>query len=193
MSQPTTTAAPVSYTSCAILASDFSRDTRDQLRRQWTGGKMRHLIAALDGAPVAIIADAQTGFIMGNVRLRLSIMPNEFVTVEQTFPDGTTHPVDYRLWKLGETIIPMTDKHNVKWDALNTYSNEQAEAIRLASAAHGKTAGRSWGRWEAKPTGGNATIVTYSPITTNDHYRDQWGTYWFGRVNVTDRIVYPSC
>lgn len=192
MTQPTITAAPTSHTSCAILASDFSRSTSDQLRRQWTGGKMRHLIDALNGAPVVIIIDEQTGFAMVNVRLRLSMLPNEFVTVESTLPDGTVHQVDYRLWKLGETIIPLTGAlDNVKWNALRAYNDEQDAAIRLASAAHGAPEGRSWGNWAATPTGGKATRVTYTPITTNEHYRDKWGTYWFGRVK--GGVVYPSC
>lgn len=192
MTQPTTTTAPVAYTSCAILASDFSRSTSDQTRHQWTGGKMRHLVNALNGTPVAIIGDNQTGFVLANVRLSVSVTPDEFVTVESLLSDGIVQRVNYRLWKLGETIIPLTGRRdNVKWEALRTYNDEQDEAIRLVSAAHGAPQGRSWGHWAATPTGGGATRVTYTPITTNEHYRAKWGTYWFGRVK--DGVVYPSC
>lgn len=59
----------MSATASTILPEDFSTNTTDSDRYQWTPGKMFHLVAALNGAPVNIVADTMTGFTLLDVTL----------------------------------------------------------------------------------------------------------------------------
>lgn len=142
--------------STAILASDFSRSTKDVLRNQWTAGKLRHLIAALDGQPVAIVTDGMTGSTLVGVTLERLVGKmhgtGHNVVIASTLPDGTVQRTAHRIEALGLAIIPLTPEpgtKGAKWVALDSYREEASAVIRMA-AARGAEAGRelSWGAWE---------------------------------------------
>lgn len=145
----------MTYTT-AILASDFSSRTTDVLRDQWTAGKLRHLIAALDGQPVAIVIDSYTGSTLVGVTLERLVGKmhgsGHNVVIASTLPDGTVQRTAYRTEALGLTIIPLAPEDGTKgakWVALDTYREEASAVIRLANAkmtAAGREGG--WGRWE---------------------------------------------
>jgi len=139
----------------AILASDFSQSTTDTNRHSWTLGKMRHVIAALNGQPVAIICDKQTGFAEVGVRLT-SVFDGgpsrgDRLTVERDDDDGVTRKTTYWLPAIGETIIPLASEVGIsgaKWAATRSYSDECSAAIKLVRDRHPEW---DYGKWEAVP------------------------------------------
>lgn len=133
----------MSHTTAAISASDFSDDITDSHRALWTAGKLRHVIAALDGTPVAVVTNKMTGHAVVGVTLD-GLRQN---------PDGGGHQVlityEYapgestRTWthvlNIGETIIPITGmgahpSPSPRWTALETHRREGYNAIILARA-----------------------------------------------------------
>lgn len=177
----------------AILASDFSHSAADVLHRQWTVGKMAHVIAALDGAPVAITVDSGSGHTLIGVQLVAVFnggpSRGDRVTVKMILSDGTEQTTNYFLPSIGEAIIPLTsDGSKAKWTALDSERAQKSQAIRVAQAEHGDCEGRSWGKWEARPINLNEVQVTYTPHTGNPAFADQWGTRWFGTIR-TDAPV----
>lgn len=161
-------------TSTAIRAQDFSPSTADTLRGKWTAGKLRHLIAALDGAPVAITIDSATGFALVGAKLvglgHLYGHGWPTLTVEHN-----GQRTAYGTCELGDTIIPLEDTgRGAKWDALGSYRQERMAAIASVRAEH-EAQGRTYGRWNAEPCG-TSTLVTYEP------QRADGGTRWSGTV-----------
>jgi hypothetical protein len=173
---------------CAILASDFSPSTTDKLRRNWSVGKMAHVIAALDGAPVAITTDRQTGHTLVGVQLISAFQGGAGrgprVQVRMTHTDGTTQDTNYYLWNVGEAIIPMerAEGSDAKWKALESFRRQCSEAIKAAQEEHGESEGRAWGSWEATPIDATSVGVRYTPSTGNPAFADRWGTRWSGNV-----------
>jgi hypothetical protein len=173
-------------TTCAVKASDFSHRTTDPLRDEWTAGKLRHLIAALDGTPVIVTVDRQTGHTLVGVELvglRASFASsNVEVGVRSQYTDGTSVTCWHLAFSLGSTIIPLGDSQ-AKWNALRSYGDEQSAAIQRAQAEHGEPEGRAWGEWDAT-LGHHHVGVTYTPHTTNPAFADRWGErgYWIYNV-----------
>jgi len=141
-------------TTTAILASDFSASTLDTNRHEWNLGTMRHVIAALNGQPVAIICDKRTGFAEVGVRLTSCFdggpSRGPRVTIERDDEDGVTRSTTYWLPSIGEAIIPVTHDtlRGAKWDALDSYRDESSAAIALVRDRHPEW---SYGKWEARP------------------------------------------
>jgi hypothetical protein len=153
--------------SVAISASDFSDRTTDSDRHCWTLGKFRHLVAALDGAPVAIVTDARTGHTEVGVRLVKCFDggPDRGprLTIERELADGQIQRTNYRVTDIGETIIPLVPGWFAD-AARRTHGRERSEAIRLARAEHGECEGRCWGEWTARVEL-DVVAVTYTPYT----------------------------
>lgn len=173
-------------TTCAVKASDFSHRTTELQRNEWTAGKLRHLIAALDGAPVIVIAEGRTGHTLVGVELvglRASFASsNVEVGIRSQYADNSGGVVWHLAFSLGDTIIPLVD-NQAKWNALRTYGDEQSAAIQRAQAEHGECEGRAWGEWDA--TLGHRHIgVTYTPHTTNPAFADRWGERGYWAYNV---------
>jgi hypothetical protein len=178
-------------TTTAVRAQDFSSDTTDTTRDRWTIGKMRHLVAALDGTPVVITLDRHSGFaVIGAELLGCTEHPlkGAQVRVKSTFDNGETSLTDYRLAEVGDTIIPLDGRvggRGAKWIALESYRAETSAAIAVAQREHGDTEGRSWGRWSATPGYANVA-VSYTPSTGNPAFADRWGTRWYGVVSLSE-------
>jgi len=177
-------------TTCAVKASDFSHRTTDPQRTEWTAGKLRHLIAALDGAPVIVIAESRTGHTLVGVELvglRSSFASsNVEVGIRSQYADGSGSTIWHLAFNLGNTIIPLGDSQ-AKWTALRTYGDEQFVAIQRAQAEHGECEGRAWGEWDAT-LGHHHVNVTYTPHTTNPAFADRWGergSWTYGVANLT--------
>lgn len=170
----------------AITARDFT-PAQDQRHVEWNSGALRHVITALAGKPVMIITDALTGSAMlGAVLVRVQH------SVRSQYDDVV---IDYRgnrtlfkIFKLGETIVPLVDETgtpSAKWNALATYRVEKAKAIEKACAEHGVSEGREWGKWDAKLFTDTAQ-VTYKPSTGNPAFADKAGERGLWEYRITD-------
>lgn len=157
-----------STSTCIIRAQDFSQLTTDDDRNRWTGGKMRHVLAAIGDAPVIITTDNQTGHTMINVRLaglRTGWAGCGYeVGIIDTYEDGPEggRTVWHRLDSIGDTIVPLAGADNAKWTAVRSYRDEASYAVELAQLQHGKPAGREWGNWSSH-VGASEVSVTYTP------------------------------
>lgn len=154
-------------TTTAIRTTDFSETVTDPNRHTWTAGALRHVIAALDGAPVIIVTDDETGHALVNVTLvglGTGWSTGYTVGIKSNYEDGTGSTIWHRLQGLGDTIIPLAQPHgrNAKWVATKSYMDESSFAVELAQAQHGKGEGREWGNWSASP-GYEGVTVTYQP------------------------------
>lgn len=160
-----------SGSTCIIRAQDFSDSLKDDDRNRWTGGKMRHVLAAIGDAPVVITTDKMTGHTMVNVRLaglRTGWAGCGYeVGIVDTYegcPEGG-RTVWHRLDSIGDTIVPLAldgTRTDAKWVATRSFNDEASYAVELAQAQHGKAAGREWGNWKAH-VGYSEVSVTYTP------------------------------
>lgn len=190
MSQPSPIAAPA-VAAAVIQARDLSNAiTTDVLYDRWTAGKLRHLVAALDGAPVAVVTDNRTGHAPINVRLT-------GVVAMRGGGRGLTYEfVDARFgvgvaWdsQVG-VVLPLTaEGANAKWRAVESVRRERSAAIQRAQAEHGDAEGRAWGRWTAEPVGLDEVAVRYEPSTGNPAFADQWGERGSWTYRVADLEV----
>jgi hypothetical protein len=126
---------PVWSSSCVILPSDFSNSFSDPVRDQWNAGKLRHVIAALNGSPVAVVTDNGTGHTEIGVSL-VGFTSNSYVdlvVVERTLSDGKITKTAYNPWKLG-VILPLAEAMGAtgaKWRSLELHRNELSAAVRI--------------------------------------------------------------
>lgn len=162
-----TATVTASGTTCAIRAQDFSQLTTDDDRNRWTGGKMRHVLAALGDAPVVITTDNQTGHTLVNVTLtglRTGWAGCGYeLGIHSEFSDGTGSTLWHRLDSIGDTIIPLTDAgEGAKWRATRSFNDEASYAVELAQAQHGAGNGREWGNWRTS-VGYSEVSVRYTP------------------------------
>ncbi|AXQ65184.1 hypothetical protein SEA_SCHMIDT_64 [Gordonia phage Schmidt] len=161
---------------CAIKATDFQRTKSDPLWGEWTGGAMRHLIAALDGAKVLLTTDKQTGHteLVSLVGLRESTGGHWQVVTRMEFEDGQTRDTAHLLFKLGETIMVMPGEgRNAKWDALKSHMAEGSTAIAAVREmepgqlnADGFYIDPKSGKacnWETMPTARGVLVKAYLP------------------------------
>lgn len=163
-----------------IRARDFAPRTTTPGRDDWTVGKLRHVIAALAGAPVILTVDDQTGHTVIGVTLEGTYGVGSDASVIVNYGTRTTR---HYLFSLGDTIIPLTNPaggSGHKWVALNMYRDEVSAAIRLAQARHGEVEGRAWGAWEGTCTAAGVH-VTYTPSPELTEYaKGKAGTPWSG-------------
>lgn len=159
----------------AIAARDFSQLVTDELRDTWTPGKLRHVIAALDGAPVAIVTDQMTGSTLLGATLD-SIMPTPgfhgYDLVTASHYNGKTYRTRRFMPGIGPVIVPLDPDNGArgaKWRALDSYREEKRAAIDAAreraqaEALLGDAEPREYGKWSAEP-GANGVFVTYEPL-----------------------------
>lgn len=171
----------------AITARDFTPAT-DHRHVAWNAGALRHVIAALNGAPVVITLDVQTGNTMIGavlIGVRHGVRSNHPEVLVRYY---TGQVVAHTIFNLGEVIIPLvdeTDTQGAKWKSLASYRSERAAAITKANAEHGKSEGREWGKWDAKLFVDTAQ-VTYKPHVHNPHYADRTGERGLWEYAVAD-------
>lgn len=142
----------------AITAEDFDY-SHTTVRYDWTVGKMRHVIAALDGAEVTIVVDKHDGY---TVRCRLvdtfedETDDDPQLTVETIPLHGCAERFTYRLLEVG-VIIEMSEEAEAKWVAVDTYRAETERAIEHARRQH-----PDWGPgiWTGVPHD-DCVLVTY--------------------------------
>jgi hypothetical protein len=150
----------------AIKSTDFEYRRADSMFREihhkeWTEGMLRHVIAALDGARVAITTDNQTGHtIIGAKLVGFSSTPNVDRGLLIEYPDG--HRLVVHIFQLGETIIPLEQAglKDAKWTALETYRNERAAAHPLFLAKMNGVKPTGTGTWESRVTR-KGVVVSY--------------------------------
>ncbi len=179
-----------STTSTAILASDFSASTKDFDRDRWTVGKLAVLVEALDGAPVAIICDKQTGFTEVGVTLRAAYRSataaNGRVEVVRPHLVGQEGEVcAYRIDDIGSTIIPLAPTR-AKWDALRLYSAVCSAGIAAARPSI-EAEGCRYGAYTASLIGAREVAVRYTPQRAPEGVSA--GRFTYRHVTVTDEQV----
>jgi hypothetical protein len=167
----------------AISARDFT-PARDERRVEWNTGALRHVVAALAGAPVMIITDAQTGTAMLGAKL-ISVQHSVRSNYDELVVEYLGQRTAFKVFNIGEVIVPLVDEpgRGVKWEALASYRIERSKAIAKACTEHGVVEGREWGKWDAKLFTSTAQ-VTYTPSKENPHYADKTGErgYWEYRI-----------
>jgi hypothetical protein len=179
--------------SCAIAARDFNSNTNDPNRDEWTPGQIRHLIAALNGAPVAITIDKATGHTAIGVRLVEvtgctinSDYPH--VLVEYNEVNGPTSRVYHRLSNVGPFIIPLTDAGSrAKWQALDTWRAETAAAGRIARRFHADDTGDQDvpGTWTVEPGAWYVTVSFRPQLGARTAHGDR-ARFWYRNLKVCD-------
>ena len=154
---PETTGTAQSTSSCVIEFKDF-----DHTAQVWARGYLEHIIKLLDGRPVAVVVDKQTGHTEIGVRL-VGVAARQFqgygLVVERTHSDGTVGRTNFSLWSIG-WILPLGDNEtrsgNVKWKALESYRKASMSVIQQAQAEHPNL----YGTWKARCLGGDQWSVT---------------------------------
>lgn len=177
----------------AILASDFSDLVTDRDRHDWTEGKMRHVITAIQDRRVAIVTEKQTGHTVFNVRL-VGVIPgysgrSARVQVEYFHADGTSHLTNHLLFKIGPCITlmpaPATDKRD-KHTAVLAWMAERSAASQIAHdlrVAQGLTGGHTTTRLRVHARGvdvhyrPNMDKLTYGTGEINKPENKHWTAY----------------
>lgn len=149
----------------AILASDFSRYNlaADPNRNTWTGGKLRVLIEALQGAEVIVTPDTRLGITYIGTKLdglRQSLYSSSYeVLIEGTW---------YLAFKFGATIIPTDPEAKARaWEIQHT---EERAAVMLAQIELENTP-RNYGAYSAECHADWVSVIYtpagFSPAATN--------------------------
>lgn len=124
----------------------------------WTAGPMRHVIAALGGAPVTLVTNRHTGETMTGVTL-LGFAPKgdpggERLHIERVAQDGAVFAEWLPLGFIGPDIVPVVEgdyRQDYRGRAAGLYSAEhdavRAVARRAMMAEFGDGGGL-WGQWE---------------------------------------------
>lgn len=179
----------------AIRASDFDPPTHPN-RSQWTVGKLRHVIEALDGVPVTLITEDRSGFCYVGVRLigtdREDVRGAVDVLVfELTGPDGDITEKRTAVSSLGTTIVPLVDTASpgAKWRAVKAYQAEVAAAVQQARVGRDDD-GR--GTWTAS-CAATGVDVEYTPPTWRGHVGVKVTTEESGRVGADQLRRFNSC
>lgn len=159
---------------CLVQSRDFVKTTTDShyARNEWHAGHMRHVIAALDGTPVAIVLDTQTGHMPVGVKLvgmgYSAGYGSPTVVVEYPHADGTSHRTAHLLMSVG-VIVPLV-KSDAKWIATKSVSDECSKAVDIARPIF-EAEGRNYGKYETRPTQDAGQVsISYTP------QRDDAGT-----------------
>lgn len=156
----------------AIEAADFSSSTADVNHNRWTAGTLRHVIDALDGAPILLVdmnGFTRVGVTLSKIRETPGFGGHQ-VLVHDTYQTeagpvtrGTWHSVsDLRM------IVPLpTDRHdnarpsNVKHEAIRTHREESSAAVKHARPFF-EAAGCVYGKYTTR-AGFGYVDVTYEP------------------------------
>lgn len=122
----------LSTTGSVINARDFDSNVTNPNRDLWNGGAMRHLIAALDGGPVAIVTDKLTGFTEVNVILG-GVRQSSEVRIDYRWDTGVgeVNRIWHHLTKIG-TVVILGHNNNARWTAFDTYRTERMNATLRA-------------------------------------------------------------
>lgn len=161
----TSTAPAVSTAfSTVITATDFSNNVTEPRRDEWTPGKMRHAVAALAGAPVAITTDKLTGHTIVGATLgdiRKTPYGGTFDVLVISEHNRTYYPID----KIGAAIIPLDEGFNTgaKYTAKESWRRECSAAVRADRAKAGT---REKGEFVTVP-GADYVDVEYREIGEN--------------------------
>lgn len=144
----------------AIVAEDFDY-CGSTVRYGWTVGKMRHVVAALNGAEAAIVVDKHSGYtVIGRLvdTFEDETDSDPQVRIETGPLHGCVELVDYRLLEVG-AIIEMSEEAEAKWVAVDAYRAETERAIEHARRQH-----PDWdhGVWTGIPHS-ECVFVTYAP------------------------------
>lgn len=186
--------------SCAVTARDFSTRVNDPVRDQWTPGKLRNLITALNGSPVAIITDAQTGTTQLGVRLtgvhRDTVAVTESLYVDQ-WGRNLEQPRDYTtlhpIYNIGQTIIPLRN-NRAKWRALDTWRIEMSVAIDWAAEESDlleKTEGYQRLEMSARPDL-CSVLVSAADCDTNRQLWQRWVSLEDLEERIVDRLLHRN-
>lgn len=153
------TSQPV--TGSAITSHDFHPYTTDKDRDRWTAGRLRHVIAALEGRRCILVADNQTGHSLIGARLRGLRQTPGYGTyqylVEWEYEPGKTQSTWHRVESLGPVIISMDAP--LKYAALELARQESTAAVTAARAALPEC---TYGAWKAEP-GPDYVMVRFAP------------------------------
>lgn len=152
----------------AIKSTDFEYrgkggNDRDRHHKEWDEGMLRHVIAALQGARVAITTEHRTGHtIIGAKLIGFSSTRNVTRGLLIEYPSGQR--CVFHIFKLGEVIIPLEQvgTKGAKWTALDTYRQEEAAATPLFLAQFDGTQPTGNGKWEHRVTQ-RGVVVSYQP------------------------------
>lgn len=144
-----------------ITPQDFSDYTTDKDRHQWTPGKLRHVIAALQGRRCIITAEAQTGFTLIGARLHgLRQTPGYGtyqILVEWEYEPGKSNRTWYSVMSIGAAIIGMDC--DLRFPAAELLRNENAAAL---TAAREFLPECTYGAWKATP-GPDYVVARFTP------------------------------
>jgi hypothetical protein len=154
----------LSQTTGTITPMDFNKNTADKNRHLWTPGPMRHLIKVLNGHPVMLVADVQTGHTLFNVTLEgLRRTPGYGtfqVLIRYEYAEGKYNKTWTSLYSLGPAItwMPGAGRENSKWKVLDSYREECSKATALARARWEAAGEEAYGKTEATPMDGDVHV-----------------------------------
>lgn len=106
-----------------IRPEDFNHNTADKLRHRWTYDQMAAVVEALDGAPVLIETERQTGHAWEYRLTRVSAGYHSGGSVLAVLEDQD-HGTWFPLYKIG-VIMDARPFSRAKWDALDLYRKAQ--------------------------------------------------------------------
>lgn len=124
----------VNFTTTTINPTDLT-EAGPRPHNDWTAGDMRHLINALNGARVIVVADTQTGHTLANVQITELRTTPGYSTAQAriTYPNGDR--AWYSLAKMGAvTVMPdETDEaKRARWIAGDLKRKEREVALNMA-------------------------------------------------------------
>lgn len=155
-------------TTCAVRPVNFI-NKRDM--KEWNVGMLRHLVHALNGSPVAITVDGQTGHTLVGAKLIGVTGGRGGYNYPHLIVEHDGVRTIFLIFKLGETIIPL-ESRDAKWTAIKTYSAERTHALSIVQSRHPESV-NWWGVWDMKPDL-YTTSVSYVPSTGNPAFADRW-------------------
>jgi hypothetical protein len=148
-------------TGSTITPRDFSHRTTDKDRDEWTAGKMRHVIAALEGRRCVVTVEARTGFTLIGARLkgirRTPGYGTYQVLVFWEYAPGEFNRTWYPLNGFGAAITAMDAP--LHFTAVELARVESSAAIKAAREALPEC---TYGSWETTP-GADYVIVRFTP------------------------------
>lgn len=142
-----------------ITPQDFSQSMKDRDRDVWTAGKLRHVIAALQGRRCIITAEARTGFTLIGARLRGIRQTPGYGTyqilVEWEYAPGKTQGTWYPVGNIGPAIIGMDCP-------IRATELAMAESSAAITAAREFLPECTYGSWKVTP-GPDYVTVRFAP------------------------------
>ncbi len=144
-----------------VTPQDFSQRVTNKDRHVWTAGKLRHVIAALQGRRCIITADKQTGHTLIGARLIGIRQTPGYGTYqylyEWEYAKGKTQRTWGRIESLGPAVIAMDA--GVRFEAAELARLESSAAITAAKALLPEC---TYGAWKVTP-GPDYVIARFTP------------------------------